>query len=161
MIQQKVVNDSSLSDVTSDASLSDVTSSSVTDTGNSNILLSTFEKLSDSDVKSLMRRSTLKTCSLDPMPSRLVCECDCLLPVITTIINKSLQNEDFPNCWKEALVLPLLKKQGLDITFKNFRPVSNLPFISKLTEKAVFDQTYNLMVENDISTKPVLLQEKS
>ena len=43
-----------------------------------------------------------------------------------------------------------LKKQGLDITFKNFRPVSNLPFISKLTEKAVFDQTYNLMVENDL-----------
>ena len=97
-----------------------------------------------------MRRSTLKTCSLDPMPSRLVCKCDCLLPVITTIINKSLQNGDFPNCWKEALVLPLLKKQGLDITFKNFRPVSNLPFISKLTEKAVFDQTYNLMVENDL-----------
>ena len=30
------------------------------------------------------------------------------------------------------------------------RPVSNLPFISKLTEKAVFDQTYNLMVENDL-----------
>ena len=73
-----------------------------------------------------------------------------MLPVITTIINKSLQNGDFPNCWKEALVLPLLKKQGLDITFKNVRPVSNLPFISKLTEKAVFDQTYNLMVENDL-----------
>ena len=150
MIQQKVVNDASLSDVTSDASLSDVTSSSVTDTANSNTLLSTFEKLSDSDVKSLMRLSTLRTFSLDPMPSRLVCECDCLLPVITTIINKSLQNGDFTNCWKEALVLPLLKKQGLDITFKNFRPVSNLPFISKLTEKAVFDQTYNLMVENDL-----------
>ena len=53
MIQQKVVND---------ASLPDVTSSSVTDTVNSNTLLSTFEKLSDSDVKSFMRRSTLKTC---------------------------------------------------------------------------------------------------
>ena len=73
-----------------------------------------------------------------------------MLPVITTTINKSLQNGNFPNCWKEALVLPLLKKQGLDITFKNFRPVSNLPFISKVTEKAVFDQTYNLMVENDL-----------
>ena len=127
MIQQKFVNN---------ASLSDVTSSSVTDTAKSNTLLSTYEKLSDNDVKSLMWRSTLKTCSLDPMPSRLVCECDC--------------NGDFPNCWKEALVLPLLKKQGLDITFKNFRPVSNLLFISKLTEKAVFDQTYNLMVENDL-----------
>ena len=59
MIQQKVVND---------ASLSDVTFSSVTDTANSNTLLSTFEKLSD------RRQSALKTCSLDPMPSRLVCE---------------------------------------------------------------------------------------
>ena len=143
MIQQKVVND---------ALLLDVPSGPVTDTSTvkSNIFLSAFEKLSDSDVKSLMRRSTLKTCSLDPMPSRLVCGCDSLLPVISTIINKSLQNGDFPECWKEALVLPLLKKRGLDIIFKNFRPVSNLPFISKLSEKAVFDQTYNLMVKNDL-----------
>ena len=49
----------------------------------------------------------------------------------------------FPVAWKEALVLPLLKKPGLDILFKNFRPVSNLPFVSRLTESAVYNQTHS------------------
>ena len=30
---------------------------------------------------------------------------------------------------------PTLNKSGMDILFENFRPVSNLLFISKLTEK--------------------------
>ena len=43
--------------------------------------------------------------------------------------------------WKNALVRPLLKKPGLDHTIlKNFRPISNLQFVSKLTEKAVAKQ---------------------
>ena len=42
---------------------------------------------------------------------------------------------------------PLLKKAGLDPVFKNLRPVSNLQFLSKLTEGAVFDQTYNRMMD--------------
>lgn len=35
------------------------------------------------------------------------------------------------------LVSPLLKKPGLELLLKNYRPVSNLQYISKLTEKAV------------------------
>ena len=51
--------------------------------------------------------------------------------------------------WKEVLVLPLLKKPGLEILFKNFRPVSNLPSFSKLTESAVYNQTYShICMEN-------------
>ena len=37
---------------------------------------------------------------------------------------------------KNSLVKPLLKKLGLELVFPSFRPVSNLPVISKLTEKA-------------------------
>ena len=87
--------------------------------------LSAFKILSANSVKSLIHNSTLKSCPLDPMPCRLVSRCDALLPIITTIINKSLEAGRFPKSWKEAVVCPLLKKPGLDITFKNFRPVSN------------------------------------
>ena len=45
------------------------------------------------------------------------------------------------------LVCPLLKKPGPDVIFKNFRPVSNLAFLSKLTEKAVFNQIHEHMVD--------------
>ena len=58
-------------------------------------------------------------------------------PVITTIINASLELCHVSNILKSALVTPFLKKAGLSLIFKNFRPVSNLKFISKLIERTV------------------------
>ena len=48
------------------------------------------------------------------------------------------------------MVIPLLKKSGSDSTFKNLRPVSNLAYISTLTERAVFNQTYNNLVRSGL-----------
>ena len=70
-----------------------------------------------------MQHSTLKSCALDPMPSTLVSRCDVLLPVLTRLINMSLESGQFPVAWKKALVSLLLKKPGLDILFKNFVPL--------------------------------------
>jgi len=42
----------------------------------------------------------------------------------------------FPSRWNQAIVRPLLKKCGLELTYSNYRPVSNLSFLSKLIEKA-------------------------
>ena len=42
--------------------------------------------------------------------------------------------------WKTAILRPLLKKCGLALIESNYRPVSNLPFISKLVEQAVMKQ---------------------
>ena len=55
-------------------------------------------------------------------------------------------SKQIPSNWilpwrvENALVKPLLKKLGLALVFPSFRPVSNLPFISKLTEKASVNQ---------------------
>ena len=63
---------------------------------------------------------------------------DILVTPITTIINLSLSEGIFPNQFKQALVTPLLKKSSLSKNdLKNYRPVSNLNFISKLLEKVV------------------------
>ena len=62
----------------------------------------------------------------------------------------SLQSGHFGKEWKEALVSSLLKKCGLDMSFKHFRPVSNIPFISKLTERAVAIQTHSHMSVNSL-----------
>ena len=53
-------------------------------------LFTEFENVSTSDVATLFRRSALKSCPLDPMPSRLVSKCGALRPVIAAIIDKSL-----------------------------------------------------------------------
>lgn len=55
---------------------------------------------------------------------------------LSTMINLSLATGQFPDTWKGALVKPKLKKPGLELV-KPTRPVSNLPFLSKLTEKVV------------------------
>ena len=47
------------------------------------------------------------------------------------------------NDWKLADVKPRLKKTGAEALFSNLRPISNLSFASKLTERAVFAQTHD------------------
>ena len=120
----------------------------------------TFTMLSVRDVKQLIQNSALKSCPLDPRSSTLVSKCEDLPPVFTTIVNSSLQSECFPEIWKEVLVFPLLKKPGLDVIFKNFRPVSNLSFVSKLIERAAFNQIYgHLVVITYIQLRSLLIEE--
>lgn len=95
----------------------------------------------------LIANSRSTSCCLDPMPTHLRKSCsESLISVITNIINSSLELGIFPDCWKEAVAIPLLKKLGLESLFKNLRPVSNLGYISKLTERAVFNQRYDHLV---------------
>ena len=109
-----------------------------------------FNILTEEDVILLIKNSSLKSCTLDPMPSRLVSECSSLLPVLTKIINSSLQNGHFPKTWKDAMVFPLLKKIGVDFALDNLRPVSNLKFVSKLTEMAACNQVHSHVSANNL-----------
>lgn len=43
---------------------------------------------------------------------------------------------------------PLLKKGAKDSGHKNLRPVSNLQFVSKITERTVFNQIYAYVTDN-------------
>jgi len=64
-----------------------------------------------------------------------------LVPIITNIVNLSLSSGTFPSLFKQATVTPLLKKPSLDKeSLNNYRPISNLSFLSKLTERVVKDQ---------------------
>ena len=74
----------------------------------------------------------MEPCPFDPAPSSVVLQVlDVLLPVITCMINVSFESGLFAEEWRQALVLPTSKKCGPDIAYKNFRPVSNLPYVSK------------------------------
>jgi len=58
---------------------------------------------------------------------------------LTEIINASITSGIFPDQWKEAIVVPILKKGDPKET-KNYRPVSCLPAASKVLEKVVCEQ---------------------
>ena len=55
-------------------------------------------------------------------------------------MNLSLFHGVFTESWKTSIVKPLLKKVGLELIFKNYRPVSNLKFLAKLVEKCMLLQ---------------------
>ena len=117
------------------------------------VTLSEFQPLSEEAVRK-MAVASMKTCTLDPLPSSIMLVCiEELLPVINRMVNVSLENGDFADDWKRAVVHPLLKKSGLQLINKNFRPVSNLQFTSKLTEKAVAVQLQEHMLVNSFFSR--------
>uniref|UniRef100_A0A8C6Q3D2 Reverse transcriptase domain-containing protein n=1 Tax=Nothobranchius furzeri TaxID=105023 RepID=A0A8C6Q3D2_NOTFU len=78
----------------------------------------------------------------DVIPPRLLKE---VFPLISNnvlvIINSSLTLAEVPRAFKHAVLQPILKKPGLDPTdYSNLRPISKLPFLSKVLEKIVYTQ---------------------
>ena len=115
---------------------------SLTRPRSNNSALSSFKPVSEGDILKILNSSHTKSCNLDSIPTSLVKECaDTLITPITNIINYLLNEGSFPNCFKTAYVTSRLKKPNLDrILLKNFRPVSNQSFISKLIKKVVAKQ---------------------
>ena len=66
------------------------------------------------------------------------------------MVNLSLQTGYFAETWKTAVVHPSLKKTGLDLLLKTFRLISNLQFVSKLTERVVASQIQCHMMTNKL-----------
>ena len=126
---------------------------SITRPSMNNGALSSFEPVSEEDILKILKSSPTKSCDLDPIPTSLVKDCsDILITPITNIINYSLKEGSFPNCFKIAYVTPLLKKPSLDRNLlKTYRPVSNLSFISKLIEKAVASQLNSYINKEGLS----------
>ena len=116
---------------------------------------SAFKLVTNDHIEKLIMESSTKSCTLDPIPTWLLKECtEEMVPFITELINKSLSSGVFPENMKSALVSPLLKKASLDPNvFKNYRPVSNLSFVSKILEKVVAGQLKSYMAENNLHEK--------
>ena len=115
--------------------------------------LISFDLTNETEIKKLILDSPTKHCDLDPLPTNLLKQCiSDLLPAIVSIINESLQSGVVPICFKNALVKPLLKKPGLDPNIlKNFRPVSNLSFLSKILEKVILNRLLLHFEQNNLN----------
>ena len=113
--------------------------------------ITSFRDLCETEVESLLKKSTTASCDLDPIPSWVLTHCHTAsLKIMTQIINKSLQSADMPKEFKLAILIPLLKKIGLEVIKPNFRPVSNLAYASKLIESAVASQLVEHMTNKGL-----------
>ena len=114
--------------------------------------LSCFSTITIEEVEKRIKNMSNKFCSLDPIPTFLLKSCsDGLSPLILHIVNSSIRTAEFPAYMKKAVIKPTLKKENADADcLKNYRPVSNLPAISKLLERVVLDQLNQHLSENDL-----------
>ena len=100
--------------------------------------------MTESEICKIIMSIKSKSCELDPilttLMKRLLPKC---IHIITSIVNISLETGQFYSGWKVAVVQPPLKKSGLDLIHKNYRPVSNLSFLSKIIERAMLHQFSN------------------
>ncbi len=113
--------------------------------------LNIFTNTGQDELNKLITATKPTTCLLDPVPTKLLKE---LLPVaepLLNIINSSLSLGHVPKPFKLAVIKPHIKKPKLDpCELANYRPISNLPFMSNILEKVVSAQLCSLLHKNDI-----------
>ena len=115
---------------------------------------SLYEVDEETVVKYLLSLKTNKAIGLDNISARLLkCGTRVICPSITKLLNLSIRTGNFPEIWKCSKVAALFK--AVDRTnASNYRPISILPTMSKILEKVVHSQFYDLLNSNNlISTK--------
>ena len=123
-----------------------------TDGESQTCLVKAFEPATETESGILLNASPIKSCELDPIPTWLLRDCaPDIIPVLTTIVNMSLRTGVMPSHLKRAHVRPIIKKPGLDKDIlNNYRPVSNLPYLSKTIERVVAARLSAHMSECDL-----------
>ena len=77
-----------------------------------------------------------------------------LAPVITSIVNTSLVSGVVPSTFKMGIVRSTIKKRSLDTDIlANYRPITNIGFLSKVLERVVAAQTLEYLHRHDLLSK--------
>ena len=102
--------------------------------------LTVFDPTTDDEIREIVEKHRIKCSPEDPIPASLLKKTvEVFIPIWRELVNLSLSQGDM-TCLKCAVLTPLIKAMDslVDIDLeKNYRPVSNLLFVSKLTERVV------------------------
>ena len=101
--------------------------------------LTHFKTVTSDEVVKVLKAAPTKQCSLDPVPTWLVKKLsNVFAPIIANLCNASFDQCTLPVDQKRAITRPLIKKPSLDTSdLNNYRPISNLSFLSKTVERLV------------------------
>ena len=117
--------------------------------------LDKFQVFTLTDLQLLLTKISNSTAPSDVIPTRL---CENVLTnspeYLIALINLTLQTGYFPNQFKQGVVRPLIKKSNLDPELlSSYRPVTNLRFLSKVIERALFEQINFYLESNNLMRK--------
>src|SRR6218665_739881 len=114
--------------------------------------LSTVTPVTSAELRRIILESPPKSCELDPLPTSLLQEfVDVLLPFLTVLCNRSIQDGILPASQKRSILVPALKCEGLDSKDPvNYRPIANVSFVSKIIEKIIAFQMTSYLETNNL-----------
>ena len=117
-------------------------------------LMHDFQPTTLDEIKEIIGESGIKCSPADFLPFVLIKDnLESILPVLVHLVNLSLSTGSMDGV-KLADIIPLLKNESLDPnSLKNFRPVSNLTFLGKLTERVVLRRLNDHMNHNNLNCK--------
>ena len=73
-----------------------------------------------------------------------------LFYILAELLNKSLKESCFPDCWNISLVVPVFKNVGEQSTAENYCSVSLLSVVSKVFEKLVNNRIVDHLEKSDL-----------
>ena len=116
--------------------------------------LSTFSLPSTIDIYNLLN-SVKSTCKLDPIPLQLLHPLSSVLSsYYKLIIDHSINSGTVSSHMKYALITPISKNHSIDRSIlSNYRPISNLSYISKTLERIIAKQLQNYISNHTILHK--------
>ena len=111
-----------------------------------------FDEVTAGDIELLLKDSTTKQCELDTAPVWLIKKLsNVFAPIIAFLVNTSTRCSTLPAQHKRAVIWPRIKKQGLHASDPgNYRPISNLSFISKFIERVIHRQLSTYAESNSL-----------
>lgn len=109
-----------------------------------------FHTVSENDILNIISSIKSNSAGHDGITIYMIKLCvPHLLPVISHIINHCITFSVFPDCWKKANVIPLQKTRN-PTEFKDLRPISILPVLSKILEKIIDNQLRHHFNQNNL-----------
>ena len=101
----------------------------------------------EKELRSLQHR---KATGIDELPSGLLKDCaKNISKPLCHIINLSISTSTVPNVWKIAIIIPAYKC-GDKSKPENFRPISVLPILLKVLEKAIHNKLMDFLEKENI-----------
>ena len=101
-----------------------------------------FAAVSEESLQRALAKTSASNSYHDVIPSTVFKDFSAsFMPTIILLFNTSFEQGVFPDDFKIAIVIPKLKNESLDPEIlSNYRPISNLIFLSKVLECLAFEQ---------------------
>lgn len=108
--------------------------------------------ISPSEIKYLINKlKNKKSPGIDKIPNIVIKKLPPkVISSLTSIYNSCLRINYFPKSWKTAVIIPIAKPNKDHTKVENYRPISLLPTLSKIFEKAILTRLNKFLALNNV-----------